>query len=147
MAPIRSYVGTHFLVLFEHLNLKIAKLSPPAAPLRPVGQRLGINGSMLGGPKAAEVGAISGLKLRKWRALARQEARASAPAKAAEVGDLPDPYLPPEPATPRLSTPPLSISLCIRLTWNVDPQRLLAELFVLPYCRRILGCGDQEQDS
>ena len=53
---------------------------------------MGANGSMLGGPKAAEVGAISGLKLRKWRALARQEARVSAPAKAAEVGDLPDPY-------------------------------------------------------
>ena len=58
---------------------------------------MSVNGSMLlGGPKAAEVGAISGLKLRKWRALARQEARASAPAKAAEVGDLPDPYFPPE---------------------------------------------------
>ena len=57
---------------------------------------MSVNGTMLGGPKAAEVGAISRLKLRKWRALARQEARASAPAKAAEVGDLPDPYFPPE---------------------------------------------------
>ena len=57
---------------------------------------MSVNGSMLGGPKAAEVGAISGLKLRKWRALARQESPASPPAKAAEVGDLPDPYFPPE---------------------------------------------------
>ena len=46
--------------------------------------------------KSAEVVAFSGLRLRKWRALARPESRASAPAKAAEVGDLPDPYFPPE---------------------------------------------------
>ena len=74
-------------------DLKIANFSPPAAPQGRRGQvcALSVNGSMLlGGPKAAEVGDISGLKLRKWRALARQEARASAPAKAAEVGDLPE---------------------------------------------------------
>ena len=35
----------------------------------------------VGGPKAAKVGSISGLKLRKWRALARQDRRRRAPAR------------------------------------------------------------------
>ena len=78
MGPIRSYVGTHFLIIFEHfLTSKSQFFASGGAFWAGGGPNFSVNGSMhLCDPKAAEVGAISGLKLRKWRALARQEARA-----------------------------------------------------------------------